>query len=264
MRVHLVIAFLLVAPFAHGAQVSSANLIAIGQGISSPTSTSTVNYTSGYTSESPLGTIYQNGGRFTAEYDRNDNSDAIGAELGYGTGTWGVAGGYRKPNCNGCNGTAAGDLGITAGDFGFGIRFAENLYAAALLFNPHGTHRFGVMGELNEASDLASKLTAYGVGYSYVASQFTVTIDASGRTYKDGTVNDNRMVVTPGFMIRADIVQLTVNDRITLNRDKNNSAQMSDDEHDFWFGVGIGGDAWHLAVYSHYVNKIAVAGSLFF
>lgn len=240
----------------------SANLIAIGQGVSSPTLTSTVNFSSGYTAESPIGTIYQNGVRITAEYDRNDVSDAIGAEIGYGGPSWGIAAGYRKPNCTNCDGAAAGALGIDIGDIGVGIRFGKDLYSAAVLFNPQGMHRFGVMAELNQTSS-NSKVTAYGVGYSYVASQITATVDASSRTFADSTIDDKRILVTPGLMFRADIVQLTVNDKITLNHDKNNASQTGND-NEVWFGIGLGGDKAHIAVYSHYFNDFAVAGSYFF
>lgn len=262
MRI-LLLCLLALSQSAFGAQSQrSENLVAVGQGVSSPTLTSTINFRSGYTAESPLGTLYQNGARVTAEYDRNDVSDAIGAEVGYGAASWGIAAGYRKPNCNGCDGNAAGALGLDVSNIGVGIRFGKDLYSAALLFNPHGMHRFGVMAELNQSSS-NSKVTAYGVGYSYVASQITATIDASSRTFQDSTVNDKRILVTPGLMFRADIVQLTVNDKITLNRDKNNSAQNGND-NEIWFGIGIGGDKAHIAAYSRYFNDFAVAGSVFF
>jgi hypothetical protein len=238
------------------------NLIAVGQGISSPTMTSTVNFSSGYTAESPIGTIYQNGGRVTGEYDRNSSSDAIGAEVGYGAASWGIAGGYRKPNCNGCDGNGAGALGIDLGPLAVGFRFGKDLYSAAALVNPQGMHRFGLMAELNQSTSNA-KVTAYGAGYSYVGQKVTFTIDGSTKTYEDSTVNDKRILVTPGFMFRADSFQFTVNDRITLNRDKSNAAQNGDD-NEIWFGGGIGGDKFHLALYSHYFNDFAAAGTFFF
>jgi hypothetical protein len=260
----LLFCLLVISQSAFGAQSQrSANLLAIGQGVSSPSTTTTVNFSSGYTSESPLGTLYQNGSRVTGEYDRNDSSDAVGAEIGYGKDTWGIAAGYRKPNCANCDGSAAGDLGIDVGNIGVGIRFGKDLYAAGILFNPQGTHRFGLMGEINQSSNSASKLSAYGVGYSYVAQQVTFTIDASGRSFDDKTIDDKRILVTPGVMLRADIVQLTLNDRITLNHDQNNAAQTGSD-NELWFGIGIGGDKAHLAVYSHYFNDLAIAGSFFF
>ena len=262
MRV-LLLCLLAFTPSAFGMQSQrSENLIAVGQGISSPTLTSTVNFSSGYTAESPLGTLYQNGARVTGEYDRNDSSDAVGGEIGYGAASWGIAGGYRKPSCNGCEGSGAGALGLDIADIGVGIRFGKDLYSAAALFNPHGMHRFGLMAELNQSSS-NSKVTAYGAGYSFVGKQITATVDASTRTYEDSTINDKRILVTPGLMFRADIVQLTLNDRITLNRDKNNTLQDGKD-NELWFGIGFGGEKLHIALYSHYFNDFAVAGSIFF
>ena len=118
------------------------------------------------------------------------------------------------------------------------------------------------MAELNTASS-GNNVTAYGLGYSFVAPQFTFTLDASTRSFENNTISDKRTLLTPGLMLRADIFQLTINDKITLNKDSNNSAQ-NDKDHDLWFGVGLGSDKWHLAFYSHYVNDFAFAGTLFF
>lgn len=261
-----IIIMLLVSVSVHATtstQSKNTNLLAVGQGISSPTSTSTINFSSGYTSESPLGTIYQNGFRITGEYDSNDSNKAYGAEAGYGHNDWGVAAGHRKSDCTNCEGTTSAAVGITVADFGAGLRFGKDLTALAILINPHGSHRLGVMAEVNTAAGSGQKVTAYGLGYSFVATQFTLTLDASQRSFENNTITDNRMQVTPGVMLRADIFQLTINDKITLNKDGNNSAQ-NDKDHDLWFGVGLGADKWHLAFYSQYVNNFAFAGTLFF
>ena len=261
-----IILMLLVSTSVHatmGTQSKNANLLAVGQGISSPTATSTINFSSGYTSESPLGTIYQNGFRITGEYDSNDATNAYGVEAGYGHGDWGVAAGHRKIDCTSCEGTTSAAVGITVLDFGAGLRFGKDLTAVALLVNPHGSHRLGFMAEVNSAAGSGQKVTAYGLGYSFVAAQFTFTLDASQRNFENNAITDNRMQVTPGVMLRADIFQLTVNDKITLNKDGNNPTQ-NDKDHDLWFGVGLGSDKWHLAFYSHYVNDFAFAGTLFF
>ncbi len=238
----------------------NANVLAVGQGISSPTSTSTINFSSGYTSENPLGTIYQKGFRLTGEYDSNDNSKNYGAELGYGQGSWGLAAGHRKPDCSGCDGTTAGAVGVDVGGFGLGLRFGKELYAVGVLINPQGENRFGIMAEVNNAG---SDVTAYGLGYSYVGDQITFSVDASARSYEDKTIDDDRIQITPGLMLRADILQLSINDKITLNKDDNNPAH-DDRNHDVWFGIGIGGDRGHVALYSHYVNDFALAATLFF
>lgn len=263
MKLFVVALALFSIQYANAAESKNTNLIAVGQGISSPTSTSTINFSSGYTTENPMGTIYQNGFRLTGEYDSNDTTKTYGAEVGYGQGKWGVAVGHRKPDCNDCKGTTSGAVGLDISGVGVGFRFGENLSAAALLFNPHGQHRVGVMAELNTTAGSGSNVTAYGLGYSYVASQFTFSIDASARSFENKTIKDDRIQVTPGIMLRADIFQFTVNDKITLNKDKDNATQ-DDRDHDVWFGAGLGGDKWHVAAYSKYVNDFAVAATLFF
>jgi hypothetical protein len=247
------------------AQDNSANLIAVGEGVSSPTLTSTINFSSGYTSESPLGVIYQNSIRLTGEYDQNGN-EAYGAELGYGGGWWGVAGGYRKRDCEGCEGKGAGAIAVSGMGIGFGIRFEEDIYAAAFIFNPLGTHRVGIMGEFTEGTEDAedAEITAVGVGYSYVGSQFTFTLDASGKATKDDELRDELLSVTPGLMVRASFLQVSVNDRIRFKDKDDTSSDDDDTEHDFWLGAGIGASWGHVAVYSDYVNELAVAVSLFF
>jgi hypothetical protein len=123
------------------------------------------------------------------------------------------------------------------------------------------------VGELNDSGGTGNKLNAFGAGYSYVASQVTFTIDASKRTYENSLVRDDTVLVTPGLMLRADILQVSVNDKITVNNTSNNTAPRTttnDPQHDFWFGIGIGGKTWHIAGYGDYVNEIAFAGSLFF
>jgi len=239
------------------------NLIAVGQGISSPTSTSTINYSSGYTSESPLGTIYQNGFRLTAEYDKTDSTEAYGGEIGYGQGEWGIAAGQHKTDCSGCKATSAAALGLNISDIGVGIRFAEDIYGVGFLFNPRGTHRLGIMVEANSTAGNGKDVTSYGVGYSYVETNYTLTLDASKRSFEDKSVDDDRMQLTPGIMLRADMFQISVNDKITLNKDKSNSAQ-NDKDSVLWLGLGIGGDKFHLAIYSDYVAELALAGSVFF
>ncbi len=266
MRFVSLLVLLSVGSLSWAAGSKNTNLIAIGQGISSPTSTSTINFSSGYTPENPLGTIYQNGFRVTAQYDRADDAnetEAFGAEIGYGQGEWGVAAGHRKRDCQNCDGTSAGAVGVSIGDIGVGVRFQEDIYALGVLFNPNGNHRFGLMAESNESGASGSNVTAYGLGYSFVESQYTLTLDVSSRDFENSTIDDDRMQVTPGVMFRADIFQLSINDKITLNNDENNPAH-DDEDHSLWFGVGLGGDSYHLAVYSDYFNEIAVAGTLFF
>ena len=105
---------------ASGGSGNKTNLIAVGQGVSSPTLTSTVNFSTGYTKEHTVGVVYQNSWRLTGEADfdnDDDNSsgngnDGYGAELGYGNGTAGLAGGYYTRDCDNCEGRLAGSGGV--------------------------------------------------------------------------------------------------------------------------------------------------------
>ena len=250
---------------------SDENLVAIGQGISSPTLTSTVNFSSGYTHENPLGTIYQNSFRVTGEYDTSNENDSngnrssgSGAELGYGTGHAGVAAGYYKRNCTGCDGRWAGSAGVAGNAIGAGLRYEKDILTVGVLFNPLGLHRFGLIAETNDSQGSGAKITTYGAGYAHVANDWTFAIDGSKRNYENSSTYADRILLTPGVSVRADFLQITLNDKITL-RDRDNDL-VSDErtKHEVWFGVGGGGDSWHLVGYSKYVSDVALALSFFF
>lgn len=256
--------------FAAGSR-NDENLIAVGQGISSPTLTSTVNFSSGYTHENPLGTIYQNSFRVTGEYDTSNDTDSSGnknsgsgAEVGYGTGNAGVAAGYYRRNCNGCDGRFAGSAAVAGDAIGAGLRYEKNILTVGLLFNPKGTHRFGLVAETNETGGSGAKISTYGAGYAHVGANWTFAIDASKNNFENSATYADRMMITPGVSVRADFLQLTLNDRIILN---DRADDLIDDErtkHELWFGVGGSGASWHLVGYSKYVSDVALALSFFF
>lgn len=240
------------------------NLIAIGQGISSPSSTSTVNFSSAYTHESPLGVLYQNGFRVSLQYDRNVNT-ATGLEAGYGSADWGAAIGYRNTSCGDCEVTPALSLAYNVTvDVGIGIRYAQNLYAGAVIVNPRGENRFAFMAEFDDTSKNNQTVSGFGAGYSYVTAAYTLTLDASVRDQQNNTASDDQILITPGIMVRADIFQLSVNDKISLKKDGANGVAKDDKYHTLWFGIGVGGESWHSALYSNYVNDLALVGSWFF
>lgn len=239
---------------------SAENLTAIGQGISSPAATSSVNYTDGYTPENPNGVLYQNGGRLSLQYDQNNSgqSNNVGAELGYGSDKWGMALGYRKNNCSGCEGRVAANVALNIDDTGVGLRVQEDAYALGVLFGLTGSNRFGVVLGLDETGGTGNKISTYGLGYSYVAKSFTLTLDASRRNHQDTTQNSNITLVTPGISVRAEPVEISLNDRIVI--DDNNKTTT----HQAWFGLGVNQKSWHLVGYSDYVNDIALVLSFFF
>lgn len=261
------------AAFAQSGSDNKANLIAVGQGVSSPTSTSTVNFSTGYTNEHPVGVVYQNSWRLTgeADHDSDENdgegngNDGYGAEVGYGNGSAGLAAGYYTRDCDNCEGRFAGSGGVVISDsVGVGLRFEEDLYTAGLLFNPNGTHRFGALLEMNDSGGDGNEVKSYGAGYSYVSSGWTFSLDASKNDYENQATYSDRIIITPGVMVRAGFLQLSLNDNITLNNRENGTSNEDETDHNFWAGLGIGGDKFHLAVYANYKNDFSGALSYFF
>ena len=236
----------------------TSNLIGVGQGVSSPSLTSLVNFTSGVTFENPAGAVYQNAARLSLQYDKNGSS-TLGGELGFGGNNWGIAGGYRKPDCDNCDGKAAGALAAGLNQiFSLGLRFEENVYGLGLILNHQGALRIGGTFDLDDSGGSGNKINRIGAGVSWVSSNWTLAVDASKLEFENSSVNSETIFITPGLMIRADIFQLSINYEMHQN-DKNDLYK-----DDFWFGVGIGGQKWHLAIYSDYVNELALSGSLFF
>lgn len=257
--------------YADAAGNNKAHLVAIGQGISSPTFTSTVNFSSGYTHESPIGTIYQNKWRLTGEYDTSEEENSsgernsgYGGEFGYGSGTAGIAVGYYTRDCDECDGEVAGSAGVAFGFLAAGLRAEEDQYTAALMFNPNGKHRFGVIAEIDDTNGTGEQIQSYGLGYALVAGNWTFAVDASKRNYENEGTYADRILVTPGLSVRADFIQLSLNDEITLHDREDDSQEEERTHHEFWAGVGIGGDAWHLALYANYVNDFSAALSFMF
>ena len=124
---------------AYSAGKSGSNLLAVSQGISSPAVTSVVNYSSGFTHQNPVGTIYQNGVRLSGQYDA-DSSDGKGAELGAGNGKYGLALGYYEHDCNSCDEDIAGAVWGSLGKVTLGARFEDgiNTFGAGIaLVNSH-------------------------------------------------------------------------------------------------------------------------------
>tara|TARA_R110000868_G_scaffold132380_2_gene343120 strand:- start:48205 stop:48981 length:777 start_codon:yes stop_codon:yes gene_type:complete len=235
------------------------NLLAIGQGISSPTSTSTVNYSNGFTHENPVGTIYQGGARFSLQYDDNDNNSGLGGELGIGQGNYGLALGYYKNDCDSCDGDIAAAAAGSLGTFSLGLRVEEDLLTLGVVVNPTGQHRFGFTADINE-SDSSDSVKSFGVGYSLVKGNVTATLDASKQDRESDSSADDIIALTPGLRLQADMLALSVSYDMFVNEPEG-----SNRSNDLWFGVGIGkGQNWHLAIYKDYVADWALVGSLFF
>ena len=150
----------------------------------------------------------------------------------------------------------------SAGDFGFGIRLAEVTYALGLLFGVNDPHRVGVVLDVDDSGGAGNKVSSYGLGYSYVSSNFTLTLDASKRQHENSNANSDAnsdvVMLSPGISLSTDSIQLSVSDRIVM--DNTNHTRFDD----FWFGLGFGGKSWHLAGYSDYVSDLALVASFYF
>ncbi len=248
----------------YGESSNNSQLLGIAQGISSPSSTSSINYSNGFTFENPVGIIYQKEIWVSALYDTGEsstssNTTGYGAELGIGNGTYGVGVGYYK-SCDACTESVTGALGIELGDFGIGFRFRNRVYSVGFLLSPNGTHRIGLLAEFQDPEGENNNLSALGVGYSLVSSQFTLSLDASKLDFENSALSDDVILVTPGIALRFDFLAVTVSYDLYVNDEAN--ANRNDD---LWWGIGIGrGESWHVAVYNDYVNKWSVVGTLFF
>lgn len=246
------------------------NLLAIGQGVSSPTMTSTINYSSGFTRENPIGVVYQQNMRLSAHYDTGDDgngntNDGLGAEFGIGNGSFGLAIGSYKNNCDTCQERTAGAVGGVFSNFGIGFRFEENMSTFGLLFGVNDMHRIGIVVEQSILDLDDSDINTYAIGYSYVDAGFTFSLDVSKREYENQAQNSDVILVSPGVGLRSGIFALSLTYDMRLNEKEDNTNTNSENNDELWLGVGVGDDqSWHLAIYNQYIHEWTVAFSLFF
>lgn len=258
----LVVSTIFVGASAWAKPGTTANRLSVSQGISSPAITSPVNYSNGFTTDNPAVASQLSGPQVSVEYDKGDDSagndvSGVGAELGIGNGQVGAMLGYYDRDCTNCKGRWGGILGIDAGSFSFGVGYREEKnYSLGALIGGSGSHRIGLMADFVDV-DSGQDITSYGVGYSYLGGSWVFAVDASKRDQKNAPNNDV-ILVTPGLMIQADWVAVSVSYDIYTN-DKNDVY-----EDQVWFGVGLGGDKAHLAIYHDYVNDWALVGTFWF
>lgn len=241
---------------------ANANFLSVGQGISSPALTSPVNYSKGFTATNASVASRLNGPQVSIEYDKGDDSagndsSGVGGELGFGNGKVGAMLGYYDRDCTNCDGRWGGIVGVDTGSFSFGVGYREKKqYSLGALIGGNGSNRFGITADFTD-QDSGNDVTAYGIGYSYLGGSWTFAVDASKRDQKGAASNDV-ILVTPGLMIQADWLTVSVSYDVYTN-DKDD---VFDDQ--VWFGVGIGGDRAHLAIYHDYVNEWALVGTFSF
>ena len=244
----------------------NSNWLGISQGTSSPTRTSTLNFSNGYMPENPVGVIYQQGVRLTAEGDHGDDNqgndnNGFGGELGIGDGQYGLAVGYYNRDCDNCEGDFVGALGVSFSDVGLGFRFAEELYSVGLIFNTHGKHRFGLMAQLDDPDGDDNNISTFGAGYSYNGDRVTFSVDAAKRDFENDNNFDDTILVTPGLAVHFDSLSFSLSYDHYVDEDPNNPPQ----DDDLWFGVSFGDKQdWYVAIYHDYVNEWSASASFFF
>lgn len=251
MNLNRILSFFLFLTPAICLSAADPNLLAIGQGISSPSRTSTINYTNGWTNENPVGAVYQKMIRLTGQFSTKNSNNTIGGELAAGNGNSGFAAGFED-ECDGCSANYGISLATNLSGIGMGVGFNDGEYSLGFITSPTGIHRLGFQLDVNKS--VTSNMT-YGFGYSYVTPGFRFTVDASKRSFGP---NDGAILVTPGFSLQMNFISLSVSYDTIVNSNSGNGG-------DLWAGIGFGtGSGWHLALYHQYDREIAVVGSLFF
>ena len=249
--------FLFTSPvFARGGITNS---VAVAQGVSSPATTSIINFSNGFTRENPVGVVYQSSIRLSGLFDDGDGSTGLGGEFGIGNGKYGLAVGVGSRDCDGCDTDVAAAIGGVLSGVGLGFRFQEDVYSLGILLNPNGQHRVGIMAELNRVIDNAN-FTSLAAGYSYVSGVFKFSVDASTAVFEDDTFDDDLLILTPGLAFTVSIITVSVSYDLRLNDDDS-----SNNDRDLWVGLGVHPSSnWELAVYADYFNDLAVSASFYF
>lgn len=253
----------LILPTVSFAKESEGTRLAISQGISTPNTTSPVNLSHGFVPTNPAVAGSLNGVQVSLEYgttdENNRKNSTAGVELGVGTGSVGIAAGYLKSDCNGCDGRAAGIVGVSLDSFSIGFGFGEDKnYSVGAVLNPKGEHRFGLVGSLSDSDQVGADLQTYGVGYSYHSGAFILSVDASKRKFETSSAADDIVIITPGLQVKADWISLMVSHDLYTN----NEAKTFTDNT--WFGIGIGDADKHLAIYHDYFHEWSLVGTLSF
>lgn len=229
------------------------NLLAVGQGVSSPAVTSGTLISNGFARENPVSAAFVNNYRGGVTADLGDNF-GLGADFGWGDATYGVSLGYRLPSCEGCNGFPRGQVAANWGGLGMGLGLANGLYTLGLLFNGRGKNRVGILAEIDNGTFFQGR-TTLGLGYSYVNHSLTATIDGSYVNY-EGLGSSFKL--TPGVSLRIRQIAVSFNYDLFLEDFEQRGDQG-------WFGVGYTyKDQCHLALYFNYVNSWTLAANYFF
>jgi hypothetical protein len=248
------IILLVTFPLACWAVAPEENRLATGQGIAAPNVGTLVNLSRGFTVENPAGVMYQDGFRASAQMAKNLDTDT-GVEGGYSGKEYGFAAGMFKPGCSGCKPTTAGILGMNfAKSAALGLRYqtSNNIptYSAGVLFNPSGTHRFGVNVDYMLPPSPAYSTTSVGAGYAYVSKSWTIALEASKQQFQDPTATTGKIVTASlGVQKRVDSLMASLAYESRMN-DTNKPTDL------MWIGAGFDSTDWNLAFYVNYRQEM--------
>ncbi|MCB0377320.1 MAG: hypothetical protein KDD33_02415 [Bdellovibrionales bacterium] len=236
----------------------STNDLAISQGISSPSYTNVTTVSNGFTFDNPVGASYQKNYRATAFID-GSTSTSLGIDGGVGDSQYGLGLAYYSNSCDGCDGYIRGTMSAIWGGFGMGFGVREDVYTMGMMFNPNGLHRVGLVIEYEDPAGRGNNRTGWGLGYSYVTSSFTFSMDMSNQALEDNSLDDGSVLITPAVGVRVDIFAATLSYNFYF----------SDSTHQFSDGVWVGLSAkpfskWQFTFYGEFIDRWTLMASYYF
>jgi hypothetical protein len=254
---------LLFFPLTIWAAAAPENRLATGQGIAAPNVTMLVNLSRGFTDENPAGVMYQDGFTASALMAKNVDTDTA-FEAGYSGKTFGGAVGMLAPGCTGCKATTAGILGMSfEKTASIGVRYQTQnnvaTYGGGVIFNPEGTHRFGINADRYAPAAPAYSATSYGAGYAYVTKATTIALEISKKENADpaATTANKIMTASLGFQKRVDPLMVS----IAYETRMSDTAKPNDL---MWMGAGFDSTNWNLQVFVNYRQEMmAVLGAYY-
>lgn len=230
------------------------NILAVGQGVASPSTTTLVNMNRGLLgAENPAGVLYVDGFGFNFQMTKAGNTTTNGYELSVSNKEWGLgAGSYAS-----CASCTAQQAVVVAGGFkwlGLGLRYQTVgtvlTYGLGGIINQHGKHRLGVHAEQQQAEDPANQVMKTGAGYTYHGNENIFNIEMT----QSKTSTTSRSMNSVGYKKVLNNLEVS----LTYEMDVEAST-----DH-FWMGAGFKGSTFSLAMYAQYNTQMLAVLSAFF
>lgn len=229
------------------------NLVAVGQGVASPSTTSLVNIGRGLVGfENPGGLMYTKGFRVAVEATKDPAGSNTGFEGSYAGANYGLAVGNWK-SCTDCVAATALILGGAFKYANVGLRYQKidttPTYGLGVVFNAAGKHRFGIHVEDEVPVVQDNSVLKTGVGYSYVGNDDTINIEMTQSKTQTTSTTKNSI----GYKRKVSSLEVSM------------TYEMGEGGADlFWMGAGFKGQTFHLAIYSAYNTQMLAVLSAFF